>query len=454
MWRPRLAWFSPVPPTRSGISAYSAEILPLLGASSAIDVFVDDRATTGRGPSAATPDGAEGIFPAREFLPRHHRSAYDLTVYQLGNAPCHDYMWPYLLRYRGLIVLHDLALHHSRARALLEQGRKDDYRAEFRYAQPEANPGLAEAAVAGLPGVLYYFWPLTRVAVTAGRLVAVHGEAMAAALALEHPETPIRAVRMGVRDPDPPRRPRESREGLVLACYGLVTPEKRIPQILRAFAAAVPSNARLLLVGDSVPHYDVAGDIAGQGLEGRVTLTGFVPDEDLDDWLAQADVCLCLRWPTARETSASWLRCLAAAKPTVITDLLQTVTVPTLDPRTWTLAHVNATASAANVLPDAREAVAVSIDILDEDHSLALALRRLTADADLREQLGRNARAWWDTHHRLAVMTDDYRAAIDEALRRPVPPPPAEWPPHLLADGRALAREITSEFGVALDLLS
>ena len=35
----RLAWFSPLPPVRSGISAYSAELVPRLAAAHAIDTF-------------------------------------------------------------------------------------------------------------------------------------------------------------------------------------------------------------------------------------------------------------------------------------------------------------------------------------------------------------------------------------------------------------------------------
>ena len=41
---------------------------------------------------------------------------------------------------------------------------------------------------------------------------------------------------------------------------------------------------------------------------------------------AAADICACLRWPTNRETSASWLRCLAAGRPTIVTDLAHLAT--------------------------------------------------------------------------------------------------------------------------------
>ena len=64
----------------------------------------------------------------------------------------------------------------------------------------------------------------------------------------------------------------------------------------------------------------------------RVRVTGHVEDAEIAAYLAASDICLCLRWPTALETSASWLHCLAAHRVTVITDLAHLADVPTIDP--------------------------------------------------------------------------------------------------------------------------
>ena len=40
----RIAWFSPLPPARSGIATYSADILPRLAAAHAVDTFSDANA--------------------------------------------------------------------------------------------------------------------------------------------------------------------------------------------------------------------------------------------------------------------------------------------------------------------------------------------------------------------------------------------------------------------------
>src|SRR5688572_13861010 len=147
--RVRVAWFSPMPPVRSGIALDSANLVAALGTRHQIDVFVHECAPT------------PAHLSAHEFIPRHRQSPYDLMVYQIGNSSHHDYLWAYAFRYPGLVVLHDAHLHHARAAALLRSRREHDYRAEFAAAHPDAQPDAAELAVAGFDSHLYYMWPMT-----------------------------------------------------------------------------------------------------------------------------------------------------------------------------------------------------------------------------------------------------------------------------------------------------
>jgi glycosyltransferase involved in cell wall biosynthesis len=466
----RLAWFTPFSPVRSGISAYNAELLPLIAGSHEVDVFVEDAVwthwaareagkppiLTRSGPVSLGPEHLK-LWRAHDFVPRHLSWAYDLVVYQLGNATCHEFMWPYLMRYPGLVVLHDGQLHHARAHALLRHGRKRDYIAEFRDAHPDAPEDLAQFVIGGLQGPVYYMWPLVSAVVRAARAVAVHNPRLADELREGFPEAAIDVIRMGVADV-PAAVEAGARAGrpagpLRFAAFGLVTQEKRIPQALRALAAVskVAPDARLTLVGGTTDHYDVRAEAAALGIADRVDITGYVPDEDLPAHLAAADVCICLRWPTARETSASWLRCLAAGKPTIVTDLTHLVDVPTLDPRSWTLLHARADAASVGQPPTVADAVAVSIDILDEDHSLELAMRRLALDAPLRERLGRAARRYWEATATLPLMLDDYTRVLANAAARPTPDPArAGLPAHLLEDHASHGRRIAAEFGISL----
>jgi glycosyltransferase involved in cell wall biosynthesis len=441
---PRLAWFTPLPPTRSGIAKYSAELLPNLSHSHQIDLFVDGRPEACLAHSADSP-----VFEAHDFVWKHHVQPYDLIVYQLGNAPCHDYMWAYLLRYPGLVVLHDGQLHHARGRLLLQRWlpRQDDYREEFWFNHPEARKDLAELGVIGVLGASTNLWPMLRAVVVTSRRVLVHNEWLAQQIAEAHPGAAVTVVEMGVpaSAPAPGARQRiRARHGIaddtvIFTAFGGITPEKRIRQAMQALTVlegATP-GACLLLAGNPVDYYDAARDAETIGVPPRVVSAGYIADEEMDDYLAASDVCLCMRWPTSRETSASWLRCLAAGRPTVSTDLVHTGDIPTLDPRTWSVLSKGATVGKDYDTATVAKPVGISIDILDEDHSLRLAIRRLGTDEKLRAVLGRNARELWQRRFQLDTMAAAYEDAIAEALNSPEPDSAVRMklPSHLRATG-------------------
>jgi glycosyltransferase involved in cell wall biosynthesis len=424
-----------LPPSTSGIAAYSAELLPLLRSRGlCIETFTDAN--------------------AHDFVWKQRRTPFDLTVYHLGNSSCHDYMWGYLFHYPGLVVLHDVQLHQARALSLTKRWlpRRADYLAEFRANHPDAPADLGELIASGYGGLLYQHWPLTRLIVESARMTVVHNRRVADQLRGQHPAADIQPIEMGTADPllgatagDEGRRAaavrryhRIPRDAVVLAAFGGVTPEKRIPQLLRAVSEVTDRrpNLHLMLVGNAADHYDVAADARAWRVADRVHVTGYVADEALPGYLAAADVCACLRWPTNRETSASWLRCLAAGRATIVTELTHLADVPTLDPRGWRV---------KDVMPAPRQPVAVSIDLLDEDHSLPLALERLAVDGGLRNTLGSAARAWWSAHHQLEPMADAYMRLYDLARRLPVPHP--ALPAHLTDDGTRLLHHLLDDVG-------
>ena len=444
----RLAWFTPLPPTRSGIAGYSIELLSRIGNRYRVDVFVE---TTRHD----APPGVGAVFNAHDFVWKHAVESYDLVVYQLGNSPCHDYMWPYLSRFPGLVTLHDGHLHHSRARWLLQEGRPDDYRAEFLFNHPDANTIVVELGIAGLLESLTYLWPMRRVVLASSRLVLVHNTRLKQELQLEMSDVPVVVVEMGV--PDRPLLP-TARERLrthlqitpdtvVFAAFGKVTPEKRISRALHALAtldSAAPWH--LMLCGETVDYYDPRAEAQRLGIGDRVTVTGYIDEEVLPDYVASSDVGFCLRWPSSRETSASWLRCLAAGKPTIVTDLVHLTDVPSIDPRDWNVAGCpTGRDSYGNLVHPA----CVSIDILDEDHSLALAVSRIVTDRGFRATLGRNARNLWEDRFTLDRMASGYAHAIDEACTRTADDLRRRTlPPHLRRDGTERARSLLAELGL------
>jgi glycosyltransferase involved in cell wall biosynthesis len=418
----RVAWFSPLPPVRSGVAAVNATLVPRLDTTHAIDRFV---ATRHAGDAA-------NVFDAHDFVWKARREPYDLVVYQLGNAACHDYMWAYLARYPGLVVLHDPRLHHARARQLLHERRFDDYRREFWHDHPEAPRDFVEYAVEGLGGPIYYQWSMAACVVRTARVVAVHNARVAADLAAEFPEARVDTIRLGTPAPtvDPEARDRvraalgAGARDIVFSVFGKITAEKRIGAIVRAFTglASERSDVHLLLAGDASEYAALARDRSSSPAAARIHVAGYLDDRALEAHLAAADACLCLRWPTALESSASWLQCLAAGRPTIVSDLAHTVDVP------------------------------AAVDLVDEDASLVAAMRALADDARLRDAVGEAGRAYWSANHTLEAMTDDYRRVIRIAAAAPTPVV-ADLPAHFTDDHSARACDLARTFGVDIDIL-
>ncbi|MBI3400307.1 MAG: glycosyltransferase family 4 protein [Acidobacteria bacterium] len=432
----RLAWFAPLPPIRSGIATDNADLLAILDRDYAIDRFVDVGTGVRRG-HQATP--VPRTFSAHDFVWKHRREPYDLVVYQLGNSPAHDYLWAYLAPYPGFVVVHDPTLHHARARQLLSTGRADDYRREFQYDHPDAPPAFADYVVQGLGGPIYYFYSMLRVPLQTARLVAVHNPRVAVDLRDAFPGVAIEAIHLGKPplETSPALRARVRATmrvpdaGTLFAAFGKITEAKRIAAILRAFSSLVRGgpgdrDARLLLAGDASDYPSLAQEVEATGVADRIFVTGYVEDDDVGGYLAAADACLCLRWPTALETSGSWLQCLAAGRPTVITDLAHLVDIPST--------------------------VALRVDLLDEDGSLLRAMRQLATDTNLRTSLGRAGHEYWAEYHTLDVMAGDYRRIITAAATRPAPAV-TTLPKHFLEDFSGLATEIAGRCGVEVDIL-
>jgi glycosyltransferase involved in cell wall biosynthesis len=281
--------------------------------------------------------------------------------------------------------------------------------------------------------------------------VAVHNPHLADDLRQQFPGTAVHAVPMGVADPLPGAGAANAIRArhavgpgtVVLAAFGAVTAEKRIEPAIRALAVArrYTPDIRLLLVGQAMPHFDAGALANAEGVADLIVHAGYVNDAELPGYLAASDVVLSLRWPSGRETSASWLRAIAAGRPTIVTDLAQQWDLPALDPRTWT-------AWSAPGSPP-RDPIAVAVDPLDEAHSLTLATKRLVADRALRDRLGAAARRYWLDGHTIEHMTRAYEGVLADAAGRA--DPVVELPPHLRPDPAAFARTLLADFpGVRL----
>ena len=109
----KVAYYSPLPPSRSGVADYSALLLPAL--EQRIEVEIARPGRFRRSPKA------------------------DVALYHVGNDPeAHGWIVEALRRRPGVVVLHELVLHHLVAGITLARGDAAGYLAAM-----EAEHGLA-----------------------------------------------------------------------------------------------------------------------------------------------------------------------------------------------------------------------------------------------------------------------------------------------------------------------
>jgi len=310
-----LAWFRADTPQPTHPLDDTAALIAELGSTHDIEVF-----------TAAN---------AHDFVAKDSRAPHDLSVYELDNTPAHAFIWPYLLRGRGVLLLRTLTVHDSLAAALL-----------------------------------------------AARVTVVADPSTTEALQLEHPGARVRVAAIGVRQVQQVHHQVQQVHGVPKVQGSPVTfgalPGDRLDVIRRALARARAVGAAAELMADASAEHI----------------------------LREADVIVSLRWPWFGEPQTPALAAMAAGIPVIVLEMTATADWPALDPQTWR--------------PRGRTEdtpIAVSIDPLDEEHSLALAIRRLCTDATLRARLGRSAHDWWKTHATPRHAAEDWERILAEATK-------------------------------------
>jgi glycosyltransferase involved in cell wall biosynthesis len=360
----KIAYYSPLPPERSGIADYSALLLPALRGLADVEI-----ARKGR--------------PARG----------DVALYHVGNNPeAHGWIVEQLRRVPGVVVLHDFVLHHLVAGMTL--GRKDG---QGYLAAMERDAGIAGRllGLGVIDGCIPPLWevrpedfPLCGEVLDLASGVIVHSHFVAERVRDRGFEGPVWHVPHPAW-PAPDVEAERLPGAPVIGAFGNMNPSKRVPQLLDAFERFRESqpDARLVLVGAAAPGFDLEWRIGHEGLADAVTQIDYVGEGRLWALMAGVDVVASLRSPTMGETSGTAIRALTLGKPLVVSDV------------GWFSELSDDVAVKAK--PDERE-----VD------SLVDAFERVTANA---VEMGAAARALAERHD-LARVADLYLAALEESL--------------------------------------
>jgi glycosyltransferase involved in cell wall biosynthesis len=362
----KVAYHSPLPPSRSGIADYSALLLPALR--ERVDVVLAE-------PGKRSPDA-------------------DVALYQIGNDPDeHGWIVDALRARPGVVVLHEYVLHHLIAGITIGRGNGRGYldAMERELGVPGRLLGLGV-----LDNLLPLLWetqperfPLAGTVLDRATGLVVHSayverKAREAGYAgrvwrVPHPVWPTPRVEPAADVSGAP----------LVGCFGFLNMNKRIPQLLEAFALyrRERPGARLLLVGSAGERFDVQRRLERLGLVEGVQRLDYVPEERLWSLMAACDVLVNLRHPTMGETSGSVIRSLSLGRPVVVSDV------------GW-----------FSELPDG-----VALRVPVDEYEVATLHAALEVAVDHGAALGAAAREYVEREHALDRVADGYAAALELA---------------------------------------
>ena len=299
----RLAFFSPLPPAKSGIADYSAALLGPLAKQAEVDVF----------------SAAPGTFDP---------SRYDAIVYQLGNNPDHSFVYDYALRYPGTVVMHEANLHHLIAHRTIGAQDWDGYLHELAFDGGERARRFGERVRRLEVGPDYEGVPMLRRVLAASEGAIAHSRFVAAQLVDNGFAGRIGVIPHGVWLPEIDRHGYRHKLGVdlkapLIGTFGHLKPYKRIAESLRAFRRLVQliPEAKFILVGEPHPELRLDDLVMRLGLEAHVRHIGYAPIDDFTGYLAACDVVLNLRYPTVGETSGTLHRSLGLGRAVLVSDV-------------------------------------------------------------------------------------------------------------------------------------
>ncbi|MFN4294733.1 MAG: hypothetical protein ACK4JD_11425 [Thermoflexales bacterium] len=373
--RPRLAWWSPWPPSRSGIAEYSLSLVEALRPLAQVTVFVADEVAH----LAARPFDNVPVLPARSFAAEVAQRPFDVAVFHLGNQAGHAYMADALLSARcpRIAVFHDGSLYHlyegvSVWRLLREIVAEEGWRSAWRAWRRRR-----------LPGSDSYNHPLLRRVCRSSDLFIAHSASRAARLRAAAPATPMAILPYGATAyaDDGGALQAQARRALdlppdavIFGVFGYVTAAKRVEQVIEAFGCANLPQSWLYIAGEVSPLAPAAvrrwADDPARCAQHRIRFeTAYRTPLYVLLAMQAVDVGVALRSPTTGETSAVVSDLLSMGKPTIVSDV-----------------------GAFHELPD--DCVIKTPVDASEIPALSAALRALALDGDRRARMASAARAY------------------------------------------------------------
>jgi glycosyltransferase involved in cell wall biosynthesis/predicted SAM-dependent methyltransferase len=396
--RPKMAYVTPLPPERSGISDYSAELVPELIRHYEIEVIVAQRAVSDPWINEKCPIRSIEWF-------QEHGSDYERVLYHFGNSPYHSHMFGLLQKYPGAVVLHDFFLSSVLAYEEITGGMPGAL-TEALY-RSHGYAALQQRFHAGDLKEVERRYPCNLMVLQDALGVIVHSEFSRQLANDWYGEgtsddwvvIPLfRSPAQNINRTAARSQLKINNDDFVICSFGMLGPAKLNHRLLNAWlssALAKKDNCRLIFVGEN--HGGGYGEelvttIRGSGCGKRTSITGWVDMSTFRNYLSAADIGVQLRTNSRGEMSAAILDCMNYGLPTI----------------------VNAN-GASSELPD--QAVwKIQDDFADSE--LMAAMETLWQDARCRKGLSEGAKEVIQTLHQPGSCANRYVKAIEAIYKR------------------------------------
>lgn len=402
----KVAYFTPLPPIGSGIADYSSELIPYLSKYFDIDIFVDNYNISN--------DFLRinyNIFNYRDFERMAAADRYEIILYQFGNSEYHEYMYDILMKYPGVVVLHDFYLSDFVYYLSCKRYQSlDFFIKEVLHSHGERGDDYIKGN--NLQDVdlkkIIIDLPINKRVLDKATGVIVHSSWAKQNIFSYYPEffsKPVHLInqhmvtlltsdiqKLAVRE-----KLRIDSDLFTIVSFGLGHQTKRLDLVLKLFSKFLKKypDSIYIIVGRVFDDYKIILDkiIRDLDISDKVIFTGYIDNETYKDYLSISDVCINLRYPTRGETSASFLRALGAGIPTIVND-----------------------DAYFSELPDD---VVIKVPVGKEDDIVDI-LCKLYGNKDLRKNYSEKSLNYISNNHSVDKTARDYAHAIfDVQSRRP-----------------------------------
>ena len=324
----RLAFFSPLPPIESGISDYSVDIIKGLLQYYNIDIFIDDGYEVD-----IDFDHETRIFNHSEF--NKHVYEYKEVIYQVGNSVYHTYMFEYIKKHPGVVVLHDYNMHGIyRAYSVSIKGDYDLYKEFLKEDYPQ---NVVDSYIGKLRnnecGFFEDKWEVNGIVTNYATKIIVHSLNAKEKLLSHDISRNVKSIWSFIetdiyKDMNKKclREQKEFNENdIIIAAFGLIHITKRAIQIIKAVGRIINEydNVKLLFVGrlDDGIKDEFYDTVRNCEIKDKTRVTGYVSIDEFNNYIKMTDICLNLRHPYNGETSATMIRNLAAGNAVIVNDI-------------------------------------------------------------------------------------------------------------------------------------